>query len=279
MSLFLDTTSKSSFTQRADAATPRTAQAAVESDDAAPDVKQTIGAALKKAGEAASTFGGTLTARFDEARKNSAREQIAQVQQRIQMLKRMILLFGGSKALLRELKQLAGTLATAAKTLKEDGNSTNTATFIYNETGAPPNQHGMPTEAPAPSDTSMPESNKQQEAQAFTGQVQRELADSASSSEEEEEEEASNPQSSSLATLAPAGSQQSQRHADAKLLAETLRELKALVAAAKAAQRKPDREDQKHINEIDKHLEKVEQAIGSLNAPTAPIFAGISIHV
>ncbi len=275
MSLFLDTTSKSSFTQRADAATPRTAQAAVESDDAAPDVKQTIGAALKKAGEAASTFGGTLTARFDEARKNSAREQIAQVQQRIQMLKRMILLFGGSKALLRELKQLAGTLATAAKTLKEDGNSTNTATFIYNETGAPPNQHGMPTEAPAPSDTSMPESNKQQEAQAFTGQVQRELADSASSSEEE----ASNPQSSSLATLAPAGSQQSQRHADAKLLAETLRELKALVAAAKAAQRKPDREDQKHINEIDKHLEKVEQAIGSLNAPTAPIFAGISIHV
>ncbi len=277
MSLFLDTTSKSSFTQRADAATPRTAQAAVESDDAAPDVKQTIGAALKKAGEAASTFGGTLTARFDEARKNSAREQIAQVQQRIQMLKRMILLFGGSKALLRELKQLAGTLATAAKTLKEDGNSTNTATFIYNETGAPPNQHGMPTEAPAPSDTSMPGSNKQQEAQAFTGQVQRELADSASSSEEEEE--ASNPQSSSLATLAPAGSQQSQRHADAKLLAETLRELKALVAAAKAAQRKPDREDQKHINEIDKHLEKVEQAIGSLNAPTAPIFAGISIHV
>ncbi|MCQ4241698.1 hypothetical protein [Stutzerimonas stutzeri] len=275
MSLFLDTTSKSSFTQRADAATPRTAQAAVESDDAAPDVKQTIGAALKKAGEAASTFGGTLTARFDEARKNSAREQIAQVQQRIQMLKRMILLFGGSKALLRELKQLAGTLATAAKTLKEDGNSTNTATFIYNETGAPPNQHGMPTEAPAPSDTSMPESNKQQEAQAFTGQVQRELADSASSSEEE----ASNPQSSSLATLAPAGSQQSQRHADAKLLAETLRELKALVAAAKAAQHKPDREDQKHINEIDKHLEKVEQAIGSLNAPTAPIFAGISIHV
>lgn len=277
MSLFLDTTSKSSFTQRADAATPRTAQAAVESDDAAPDVKQTIGAALKKAGEAASTFGGTLTARFDEARKNSAREQIAQVQQRIQMLKRMILLFGGSKALLRELKQLAGTLATAAKTLKEDGNSTNTATFIYNETGAPPNQHGMPTEAPAPSDTSMPESNKQQEAQAFTGQVQRELADSASSSEEEEE--ASNPQSSSLATLAPAGSQQSQRHADAKLLAETLHELKALVAAAKAAQHKPDREDQKHINEIDKHLEKVEQAIGSLNAPTAPIFAGISIHV
>jgi len=275
MSLFLDTTSKSSFTQRADAATPRTAQAAVESDDAAPDVKQTIGAALKKAGEAASTFGGTLTARFDEARKNSAREQIAQVQQRIQMLKRMILLFGGSKALLRELKQLAGTLATAAKTLKEDGNSTNTATFIYNETGAPPNQHGMPTEAPAPSDTSMPESNKQQEAQAFTGQVQRELADSASSSEEE----ASNPQSSSLATLAPAGSQQSQRHADAKLLAETLHELKALVAAAKAAQRKPDREDQKHINAIDKHLEKVEQAIGSLNAPTAPIFAGISIHV
>lgn len=107
MSLFLDTTSKSSFTQRADAATPRTAQAAVESDDAAPDVKQTIGAALKKAGEAASTFGGTLTARFDEARKNSAREQIAQVQQRIQMLKRMILLFGGSKALLRELKQLS----------------------------------------------------------------------------------------------------------------------------------------------------------------------------
>jgi len=275
MSLFLDTTSKSSFTQRADAATPRTAQAAVESDDAAPDVKQTIGAALKKADEAASTFGGTLTARFDEARKNSAREQIAQVQQRIQMLKRMILLFGGSKALLRELKQLAGTLATAAKTLKEDGNSTNTATFIYNETGAPPNQHGMPTEAPASTDTSMPESNKQQEAQAFTGQVQHELADSASSSEEE----ASNPQSSSLATLAPAGSQQSQRHADAKLLAETLRELKALVAAAKAAQRKPDREDQKHINEIDKHLEKVEQAIGSLNAPTAPIFAGISIHV
>lgn len=279
MSLFLDTTSKSSFTQRADAATPRTAQAAVESDDAAPDVKQTIGAALKKAGEAASTFGGTLTARFDEARKNSAREQIAQVQQRIQMLKRMILLFGGSKALLRELKQLAGTLATAAKTLKEDGNSTNTTTFIYNETGAPPNQHGMPTEAPASTDTSMQESNKQQEAQAFTGQVQHELADSASSSEEE----ASNPQSSSLATLAPAGSQQSQRHADAdadaKLLAETLRELKALVAAAKAAQRKPDREDQKHINEIDKHLEKVEQAIGSLNAPTAPIFAGISIHV
>lgn len=274
MPLFLDTTSRSSF-NRVDATTPRTAQAHVESDDAAPDVKQTLGAALKKAGEAAHSFGGTLTARFDEARKNSAREQVAQVQQRIQMLKRMILLFGGSKALLRELKQLASTLATAAKTLKEDSNSTSVATFIYNETGAPPNQYSMPTETPPPTDTSIPESNEHQEVQTLTAQVQRELADPQSSSEEE----APNPQSSSLTTLAPAGSQQSQHSADAKLLAETLRELKALVAAAKAAQRKPDREDQKHLNEIDKQLEQVEQAIGSLNAPTALISAGISIHV
>lgn len=277
MTLFLDTASRASFIQRADASTSRIAQAAVESDESTPDVRQTLGAALKKTGEAAHAFGSALSTRFDEARKNSAREQVSQVHQRIQMLKRMILLFGGSKALLRELKQLAGTLATAAKVLNEGGNGMNTPTFTYSETGTLPSQPGMPTDSPDTS--SMPESNEQQQAQTLTAQVQQELADQQASAEEEnEDEEAPHPQPTSFDAQPPAGSRQSQRHSDAKLLAEALRELKALVAAAKAAQRKPDREDQKDLSKIDRDLKQVEQSISSLNATTAPMPGSLSIH-
>src|SRR5690554_1411481 len=104
--------------------------------------QQTLGLALKKAGQAARAFGDSLSAQVDEARKAAAREQVAQIRERIRMLKSLILLFGGSKALLRELKQLAGALASASEVLKDSGSGGSASSglaqgALYTEAGVP----------------------------------------------------------------------------------------------------------------------------------------------
>jgi len=244
----------------------------------AKTTQQSLGAILKKAGEEARAFGDSLSARFDEARKNSAREQVAQIRERIKMLKQLILLFGGSKALLRELKQLAGTLASAAGVLKEGGGGGSAASgaegFLYTETGvsAKTGQTGVPADGGSQSDKSEAQSEpEQQAAEALAAQAKSELASlkvkSNGQIEAQDKPQVFDPQPT-LAFAPVSGSQQdAQRRADAEQLAKALSELKALVTAAKAAERKRDREDQKRFAEIDEHVEQVGAAVQTLNEP------------
>lgn len=274
---------KAPAARRSDEAAARTAQATAATTDPKTAAQLTLGAALKKAGETARAFGDSLTTRFDEARKSSAREQVAQIRERIQMLKRLILLFGGSKALLRELKQLAGALASASEVLKEGGSGGSASAglaqgALYTEAGvsaspppaAPAGDHAQASETAEPSD-------EQREAEAQVAQAERELA---ALDAKTDPQDPSADQDAPLPAAVPSDGQQAQRRADADLLEKAVRELKALLALAKAAQRKADRDDQKRIEDIEEQLEQVERAVGELNAP-APLsagFAGISVR-
>lgn len=231
-------------------------------------VQQTLGLALKKAGQAARAFGDSLSAQVDEARKAAAREQVAQIRERIRMLKSLILLFGGSKALLRELKQLAGQLAAAASVLKESGGGEASAGTLYTERAA--------SDAPAAAAPA-----GQPDDATLVAQADRELASSATDADPDDPSDAAEAErpASAFAFGSP-DPQQAQRRADAELLEKALRELKALLAAAKAARRnRNDRDDQKRLKEIGDDLEQVEKALGQLNEPSGMGLAGMGISV
>lgn len=231
-------------------------------------VQQTLGLALKKAGQAARAFGDSLSAQVDEARKAAAREQVAQIRERIRMLKSLILLFGGSKALLRELKQLAGQLAAAASVLKESGGGEASAGTLYTERAA--------SDAPAAAAPA-----GQPDDATRVAQADRELASSATDADPDDPSDAAEVErpASAFAFGSP-DPQQAQRRADAELLEKALRELKALLAAAKAARRnRNDRDDQKRLKEIGDDLEQVEKALGQLNEPSGMGLAGMGISV
>lgn len=230
--------------------------------------QQTLGLALKKAGQAARSFGDSLSAQVDEARKAAAREQVAQIRERIRMLKSLILLFGGSKALLRELKQLAGQLAAAASVLKESGGGEASAGTLYTERAA---SDAPAAAAPAGQPDDAP----------LVAQADRELASSATDADPDDPSDAAEAErpASAFAFGSP-DPQQAQRRADAELLEKALRELKALLAAAKAARRnRNDRDDQKRLKEIGEDLEQVEKALGQLNEPSGMGLAGMGISV
>ena len=274
---------KAPVARRGDESASRNTQTAAATADPKSAAQLTLGAALKKAGETARAFGDALTTRFDEARKSSAREQVAQIRERIQMLKRLILLFGGSKALLRELKQLAGALAAAADVLKDGGGGGSASAgleqgALYTEAGVPAS--GAPTAAQTEDGSpgsEAAESSDEREAEALAAQAESELAALGAKADPQDP-----PATDDAPTLAsaPADSQQAQRRADADLLEKALRELKALLALAKSAQRKADRDDQKRIKDIEEQVEQVEQAVGELNGPASLLsgFAGISVR-
>ena len=274
---------KAPVARRGDESASRNTQTAAATADPKSAAQLTLGAALKKAGETARAFGDALTTRFDEARKSSAREQVAQIRERIQMLKRLILLFGGSKALLRELKQLAGALAAAADVLKDGGGGGSASAgleqgALYTEAGAPAS--GAPTAAQTEDGSpgsEAAESSDEREAEALAAQAESELA--ALGAKAAPQDPSATDDAPTLAP-APADGQQAQRRADADLLEKALRELKALLALAKSAQRKADRDDQKRIKDIEEQVEQVEQAVGELNGPTSlpSGFAGISVR-
>lgn len=234
-------------------------------------VQQTLGLALKKAGQAARAFGDSLSAQVDEARKAAAREQVAQIRERIRMLKSLILLFGGSKALLRELKQLAGQLAAAASVLKESGGEASAGLApgtLYTERAA-----SDAPEAAAPAG--------QPDDATLAAQVDRELASSAKDADPDDPSGATDAERPApVFAFGSPDPQQAQRRADAELLEKALRELKALLAAAKAARRnRNDRDDQKRLKEIGEDLEQVEKALGQLNEPSGMGLAGMGISV
>jgi hypothetical protein len=275
---------KAPVARRGDEAASRNTPTSAATADPKSAAQLTLGAALKKAGETARAFGDSLTTRFDEARKSSAREQVAQIRERIQMLKRLILLFGGSKALLRELKQLAGALAAAADVLKGGGGGGSASAgleqgALYTEAGVPASgaSPAAQTNNGSPGSEAAESSDEQREAEALAAQAESELAALGAKADPQDP-----PATDDAPTLAPApvDGQQAQRRADADLLEKALRELKVLLALAKSAQRKADRDDQKRIKDIEEQVEQVEQAVGELNGPASLLsgFAGISVR-
>lgn len=223
-----------------------------------------LGAVLKKSSEAAKAFGDSLTARFDEARKDSARKEVEQIRETVKMLKRMMLLLGGSKGLAKQLQQLARSLASASEVLNETGEgplATNLADgVLYTESGltAHTGQRQEAAESAA---------QAQQESQAAAAEAEGELNSLAQTqSEQATDEDTQSRPGKLVATFASDDLQKSgQQNADAELLAKALRELNLLVAAAKATDQKRDHEDQKRFDEIDENLKLAEKNMLALS--------------
>lgn len=236
-----------------------------------PVAQVAFGEALKS-GEAAKAFGDSLTARFDEARKDSARQEVEQIRETVKMLKRMMLLLGGSKGLAKQLQQLARSLASASSVLNEAAENTSSKNladgFLYTESGLTAN-------AEQRQETSDSDAQGHQEARAIAadaeGALNNLVAQGRAESEQATDDDMPPRPGKPVATVDQDDLQRSgQQKADAELLAKTLRELNLLVAAAKAAHDTRDREDRKRFDEIDENLKLAEKNLLALSVAAVP---------
>lgn len=262
--------------------TDRPAREATDAVDQKRAAQLALGEVLKKSSEAAKAFGDSLTARFDEARKDSARKEVAQIRETIKALKRMMLLLGGSKGLAKQLQQLARSLASASEVLNETGNATSSSNLadgvLYTESGlaanAGPRQESAQADAQAQQDAKAAASDAE-------GELKNLAAQDKTESEQAADEDTPLPVGKLMATFSSDDLQQSGQHkADADLLAKALRELNLLVAAAKAAHQKRDREDRKRFEEIDENLKLAEKNMLALSvAAVAMPQVSLSIRI
>ncbi|MCS4308509.1 DNA-binding protein H-NS [Rheinheimera pacifica] len=196
-----------------------------------------------------------------QAKKARARERVAEVKKRIDELKKMLMMFGGMapKALLRELKLLAGELKGAAKDLQEGGSAgssvsdmpltANSDKAVMTETADDslvvadePSDPIVATPA-LPDDTETADDNGKQTEAAERGlnlQQQRPLADDKA---------------------------RQQRQEDQRMLQETVRELQSLFNMLKAMLRNNDKgkDTEKQMDEISSLIDDTKQSAQQLS--------------
>lgn len=255
---------------------------------------QALGKTLESAFQAAKALGDALATRLGDARKDNARQKVAQIRQEIDTLKkimRMIMLFGGkvSESLLRQLRELARSLSEAASVLKEGAAESSPFVGVsdaanYSATDAMPSataednardgSDGATPMADAGSGTRQPEE--------VTALARNEPTARYPTREEEKNGKADTGSEQPVRALvaAPDNRRETERRSDAELIKEALRELKALVAMAKAARHK-DHDSDKLLKDITKHLRQVDEAAGAMSipSPTMPVAVGISVRV
>ena len=102
--------------------------------------------ALERADKARKAI-AQLSASTVQSRQDQARSRVEQIKQRIEMLKKMLMLLGkaAAKAILVELRQLAGELGQAAAALKDSGGAATMGASVGPTTA--PVVHGAATPA------------------------------------------------------------------------------------------------------------------------------------
>lgn len=194
-----------------------------------------------------------------QAKKARARERVAEVKMRIDQLKKMLMMFGSmaSKALIRELKQLAGELKGAAKDLQEGGTASSSASdmsFIA---------HPDNMENTATADASVPVVDVPTEPK-----VESALSDEAEAVEDSNAETETADQAANLQQPTPEAdskTEQQQRQADQRLLQDAVRELQSLFNMLKAMLPKGDKDTEKQLAEISSLIEDTKQSAQQLS--------------
>lgn len=209
--------------------------------------------------QAFSTAAQSYREQLQEAKKTRARERVAEVKRRLDELKRLVMMLGdlAPKALLRELKQLAGELKSAAKDLQESSTGSG---FTANTTAI-----STGSEAEATVNTDIPEETESMEisegdAVAATEQAQAEKVATAVGGQQQE----------SLVNEKQR-QEEKQRREDQQALAEALRELKLLFNMLKAMLRRDDKDDdtKKQLDDISKLINDTEKSAQQLTAGPA----------
>jgi hypothetical protein len=207
-----------------------------------------------------------------------ARGRIAEIKQRIKMLKMLLAMMGpeAAKGIIQELRQLAGQLAQAAATLSQGsggGASVGPMTAPVVHTAAAAPSAAMPaaatagiTSAAAASNAPASQPAASRALTAYAGgastgdDTAADAAETASPSGENHERIDASP---------PAGERQRnarQRQADARLADEAMQALKALLAAAEKALREDKNADGNRVADLKAKLAQAEQSARSRDA-------------
>lgn len=198
-----------------------------------------------------------------QAKKARARERVSEVKKRIDELKKMLLMFGGMapKALIRQLKQLAGELKAAAKDLQEGGSAGSSAsakdmplTAQFNKTVVTETADGSVVSAYLPPETIVAESA---------------LPDDAETAEDNGKQTEAADKAINLWQQMPSADDKArqQRQEDQKMLQETVRELQSLFNMLKAMLRNDDKDKdtEKQLDEISTLIDDIEQSAQQLS--------------
>lgn len=218
-----------------------------------------------------------MQARQDESRKDAARQRLEDIKKRIEMLKQLVMALGpaGAKGALRQLKQLAQELGQVASVLKEpSGGGTSSvgvaqASAAQGESGAA----GAAVQETATVDA-VSEAAPVAEVEADAPEVNAEAAKAAELAAGEEAEQGDEPVASeeegelqAQDALGQARNERNerQRRADAEELKKVAAQLKQLLAMVRSQiSGKPDEENKKLIDGIDKQLAEVEKAASEM---------------
>lgn len=213
-----------------------------------------------------------MQARQDESRKDAARQRLEDIKRRIEMLKQLVVALGPSaaKGALRQIKQLAQELGQAAAVLKEPSGGTASSVGMGAKAGEGEStaaQETVTAEAVSEAEPTA-EVVVEPEAVAESSEVNAETAELAAGEEAEQEDE---PEQDAEEQAQAAISQtrqernERQRRADAEELKKVAAQLKQLLAMVRSQiSGKPDEENKKLIDGIDKQLAEVEKAAGEM---------------
>jgi hypothetical protein len=215
----------------------------------------------------------------DSSKKEAARRRIEDIKERIKMLRMLVSLGPASKGVMQEIRELAKALGQAAKVLGESGGDSKQA-----GTGE--------RVAPAKVANAEPAGVKEEAAPLSQDSGQEQGADQKPDATDENSGDAA--ASRTAATLKlylenqkhegqrdqPNAADTRQRGADAELIVDAVRRLKALLALASSARNTDDPDSQKRMSEIQAHLEHSESIATGLGllAVSSP-GASVSVSV
>ena len=207
-------------------------------------------------------------AQAQETKKAKARERMAEIKRRIDELKAILMQFGAMapKALLRELKQLAGELKGVAKDLQEGGSAASTVTAATPGVQTPAEQVQV-TDAEGAGTADEQYAEPASVVNADIDNIDdAEAADEADSLDNTDDaQHATALEDEALMSAAVDAKQQqqlqqAQKESDKRELQKTLAALKSLVNMFKAMLRveDKDKETKQQLNDIDKLLNDVQ---------------------
>ncbi|MCQ4294098.1 hypothetical protein NAU58_00785 [Pseudomonas stutzeri] len=215
----------------------------------------------------------------DSAKKEAARRRIEDIKERIKMLR--MLVSGGlaSKGVLREIRELAKALGQAAKVLGDSGGDTKQAgtgegaapatAGSAEQSGLQGEAASLPQEAAQEDDADkQPEATKEDgvdEAASRTAMTLKLYLENLQQARQDEQ---------------PSAAETRQRGADAELIEDAVRRLKALLALVKSVRDTDDPDSRERISEVKAQLddsEKIARGLGSGFA-AAPL-SGVSVSI
>lgn len=205
----------------------------------------------------------------NESRKDAARQRLEDIKKRIEMLKQLVVALGPSaaKGALRQIKQLAQELGQAAAVLKEPSGGSASTVGTGAKSGESEGAVAQETvKAEAVSEVEpTAEVAVEPEAEAETSEVNAETAELAAGEEAEQEDEPEQDVEEQAQASISQERNERQRRADAEELKKVANQLKQLLVMVRSQiSGKPDEDDKKLIEGIDKQLAEVEKAVGEM---------------